>query len=535
MESGARSVAEAFGEILRHEGVRHTFGFPGGATVEMAERASQRGVDFVLAHSEWAAGYMAAMHGDVTGRPGVLLTTLGPGATNAANATANALLDRSPMLVVTGRTPLGAGSHSHQRLDQPGLFAPITKWSTMVAGPSFRRQMHRGLRLAVAERPGPVHLDLPADHVSADCEEASPGWALEARVHYGPPEGVEEAARALARARRPLVVAGYTALRRGACAPLRRMAERWGVPVVTTPKAKGVLPESHPYWAGVIEMAGAHGMDRFVGGADLLLAVGFDPVELIMPWKHRTPVVHVDFLPNTDDVYVSELDLVGDISAALEGLADLAGDGAPRWTEREVADWRREYLRRNVVAGDGLTPSRVVFAAREILDPTSVVVSDVGSHKMLLGGLWRTELPRTFFMSNGLGTMGFALPAALAAQLLLPDRRVVCFTGDGGLAMVSGELGTAADRRLGVVVVVFDDGALDRIVRKQEAQRYALLGTRFGNPDFVKLADAYGLAGFRAETEAEFRRALDEALRCGGPALIDARIDPEEYRVQFHA
>jgi acetolactate synthase I/II/III large subunit len=269
-----------------------------------------------------------------------------------------------------------------------------------------------------------------------------------------------------------------------------------------------------------------------VGGADLLVAAGFDAIEVIMHWKHRMPVIHVDRLPNTDEVYRSELDLVGDVGGALSALAELAPGGA-RWEEGAVAAHRREYLARCVIGGDRLTPTQVVFAAREILEQDALVVSDVGSHKMLLGGLWRTERPGTFFMSNGLGTMGFSLPAAIAAQIVEPRRRVVSFVGDGGLAMTVGELGTAVDRRLPVVVVVFNDRSLDRILRKQEAQGYPAVGTTFGNPDLVRLAEAYGAAGFRAAAEREFRDALERALAAGGPALVDARIDPAEYRLQF--
>ena len=526
------TVAEVFGTAVRDAGVGHVFGFPGGATVELAERARLVDVEFVLAHSEWSAGYMAGMYGDLTGRPGVLLTTIGPGATNAVNATANALLDRSPMLTITGRHGLGSSTHAHQRLNQVSILEPVTKWSTTIEAPAFAEQLHRALRIALAERPGPVHLDLPSDQPHAATRGEAPGPLP--CVRYGVPAGVEEAAGRLRRARRPVVVAGYTALRHGAGEGLRRLVERWGLPVVTTPKAKGVVPESHPYWAGVVEMAGPHFMNEFVGQADLLIAAGLDAVELILPWKHRMPVVHVDPLPNTDDVYVSELDLVGDIGGALAAIAELAPEG-PCWTEREIAEHRDEYLRRNLVPSDGLAPSRVVFAAREQIDETALVISDVGSHKMLLGGLWRTERPRTFFMSNGLGTMGFSLPAAIAAQLVHPDRRVVSFVGDGGLAMVSGELGTAVDRGLPIVVVVFNDRSLDRILRKQEAEGYPAIGTTFGNPDLVKLAEAHGAAGFRARTEAQFRGALEQALRAGGPALVDAQIDTREYQVQFSA
>jgi acetolactate synthase-1/2/3 large subunit len=523
------TVAGVLAAALRDEGVQRLFGFPGGPTVELAEGARRAGLDFVLAHSEWSAGYMACMHGELLGRPGVLLVTQGPGATNAVNATANALLDRSPMLVLSGRAATTSGTHAHQRLNQVSLFEPVTKWSTTVEPASFPAQLARALRLARAERPGPVHLDLPGDVAGAECGE----WALEDAVtRYGVPQDIEEAAGLLHGARRPLLIAGVAALRLGAGSALARLAEAWSIPVVTTAKAKGVLPESHPLWAGVIDVAGHRLMNRFLASTDLHLAVGFDGVEVIGSWEHRIPTVHLDLVPNTDLVYGSRLDLVGDPVAALEALASLA-PGSPRWEEAELVAHRQE-LRRRLQAPTGFSPSRAVLAAREVVDDKTVVVSDVGSHKLLLAALWRTECPRTFFCSNGLGTMGFGLPAAIAARLL-QDQPVVAFLGDGGFAMVASELGTALDLGLPVVAVVFADGALDRILRRQQARGWPAVGTRFGNPDLCRLAEAFGAAGFRAENEAELQRSMETALGLAVPSLIDVRIDPDEYRVQFEA
>lgn len=528
------SVADELGRVMAREKIRLMFGFPGGVTVDLAEMGSRHGVEFVLAHSEWSAGDMAGMYGDLTGLPGVLVTTLGPGATNAVNATAHAYLDRQPALVFTGCTSLRQASHSHQRLDQRAIFAPVTKWSTTVTGDGFAAQLRRGMRIATDERPGPVHFDVPADQTRAECAGAGEGSLSEYQRTYGPAANLEQAAKLLRSAQRPMVVAGNTARRRAASSGVRQLAEARGMPVVTTPKAKGVIDEGHPLWAGVIEMAGRHFMDDFLAQADLILAVGFDPVQLIAPWRHSAPVIHIDYLPNTDDVYYSALDLVGDINATCEAIAS-SSQGESRWSAAELARHRTEYLRRVTVQGSGLSPSAVVLAAREALPESAIMISDVGSHKMLLGGLWRTSTPDTFFMSNGLGSMGFGLPSAIAAQLVHPDRKVVCCTGDGGLAMVLGELGTTADRELPVLTIVFNDGALDRIRRKQWHENFRAIGTEFGNPNFVKLAESFGLAAYRAATKGEFASALASALADGGPCLIEAKINPEEYDAQFRS
>lgn len=526
------SVASELGRSLAREDIKFMFGFPGGATVELAEMARRNGTEFVLAHSEWSAGYMAGMYGELTGVPGVLATTLGPGATNAVNATAQAYLDRQPMLVFTGRGALRDGNHSHQNLDQRAIFSPVTKWSTTVAGTSFSRQLRRALRIATDERPGPVHFDVPADEAHAECPDAVEDSLRDYRRAYGPAGAIEAAAQVILAARRPVLVAGNTARRRDASEGITRLAERKGIPVLTTPKAKGVIDERHPLWAGVIQMAGHRHMDNLIHQSDLVVAVGFDPVELITPWKQSAAILNIDYLPNTDDVYNSALDLIGDINATCLALA-ASRLGRSDWTERMLTDHRRQYLDKVIVRSDDLNPSHVVFATREAVPDSAIVISDVGSHKMLLGGLWPTYARNTFFMSNGLGTMGISLPSAIAAQLVYPDRRVVCGIGDGGFAMVAGELGTVADRGLPILIIVFNDGALDRIRRKQWANAYPAVGTEFGNPDFVRLAESYGIGAYSASSKAEFAKALSKAHDLSGPCLIDAKLDVAEYDAQF--
>lgn len=528
------SVASYLGQSLAREGIKYMFGYPGGATVELAEMARRSGTEFVLAHSEWAAGYMAGMYGDLTGRPGVLATTLGPGATNAVNATAQAYLDRQPMLTFTGRVSLRDGNHAHQNLDQRAIFGPVTKWSTTVSGASFARNLRRAMRIATDERPGPVHFDIPADEAQADCPETDVVPLHDYQRAYGPAGAIDAAAGMLLASRRPVLIAGNTARRRGASAGIAQLAERKGIPVLTTPKAKGVIDERHPLWAGVIQMAGHRFMDGLISRADLVIAVGFDPVELITAWNQSAPVLHIDYTSNTDDVYTSALDLIGDINATCSELAS-SRLGASGWTERDLADHRRQYLETVVLNSNELTPSHVVFATREAAPESSIMISDVGSHKMLLGGLWPTYSPNTFFMSNGLGTMGIALPSAIATQLVYPDRRVICGVGDGGLAMVAGELGTVADRELPILIIVFNDGALDRIRRKQWANSFPAVGTEFGNPDFVRLAESYGISAYGASSKDEFAKALAKAQEASGPFLIDAKIDTEEYDAQFRS
>jgi acetolactate synthase I/II/III large subunit len=532
------TVAEYLAAALAGAGVRHVFGYPGGATVELAEQLRRLDVEFVSARSESAAGYMAAAYGDRTQRPGVVIATLGPGATNLVNATAHALLDRSPLLVITGREGALADGLSHQRLNQTSLFEPVTKWSSTAVPGSFPRQLQQAWRLAVAERPGPVHLDLPIDLVGSAVDQPGPSDALpEVPCHsYGPAPDITAAVSALHSARRPVALVGYSAVRGQAHEALRHFAEAWRVPVVTTAKAKGALPENHPLWAGVTDMTGRNFVNSFVATADLRLAIGFDTVEVITHPVFGSPVVHVDLLPNTRETYASGIELLGDVATTLDGLAVAAERPVPSlWSDAELSSHRESMLRLLTLPGPGLSPSALATAARQALPDDVVVVTDVGAHKLMLGTLWPVYRPNTFMVSNGLGTMGFGLPAAIAVQLASRGQRAVCFTGDGGFAMASAELSTAVSLRLGIIVVVFNDGALEHIRLKQDVKGYPNVGTVLSNPDIVALAEAHGAVGATASSADELASHLDKLLAADVTAVIDARLDPAEYAVQFEA
>jgi acetolactate synthase-1/2/3 large subunit len=378
---------------------------------------------------------------------------------------------------------------------------------------------------------------VPADQPNREAHPGGPARQARLEAWYGIPHRLDDLASTLRQARRPIALVGHSAVRAGAGGALGRFVDAWGVPVLTTPKAKGLLPETHPLWAGVIDMAGARCLEAFIGQADLLMSIGLDGAELIYDWRHSIATVHLDSVPNLDYVYESELDVVGDIGGCLEGVAGLAAAGSqPKWSETEVARHRTDWRNRILIQGtDGLAPSQVVLAAREVLPPHTLATCDSGSHKMIVGALWQTPQPARFAVSNGLSTMGYSVPAALSAKLLEPDRPVVAFTGDGGFAMIEAELGTAVDRQLPIIVLVFNDGSLDRILRKQVVQGYPPFGSTFGNPEFVKLSQAHGAVGYSVRTVDELQRSLAAALTAQGPIVIDAQINPDEYAIQFSA
>jgi acetolactate synthase-1/2/3 large subunit len=297
--------------------------------------------------------------------------------------------------------------------------------------------------------------------------------------------------------------------------------------------AKGILPETHPLYAGTLDMACNGFVWDFLRGADLLLAIGFDAVELIKPWTVDVPTVHIDMVPNTDQIYPAEIELVGDIPAILDGIA--AGfRGAPRWSDAALRRHRTELFAQ-MTSGQvpgRLNPSEVVAAIRAATPRDTVVTTDVGSHKLLVGQGWTAYTPRSVLMTNGLSSMGFSLPAGIAAKGLLGERRVVSFTGDGGLAMVQSELRLAAALKLGLTVVVFCDGSLNRIELKQLARQYPSTGTRIEDTDIVKLAESMDCDGAVVESVAGLLDAMGRQST-DRPLVIGARIDPSQYLAQF--
>ena len=539
--SDTATTADVMARYFRTAGITHIFGLPGGQNIEFMEAARREGLEFILARREGTAALMADAAGQLTGVPGVCMSTLGPGATNMVNGVANAHLDRSPMIAVSGQLATRlASTFTHQNVDQQALFTPISKWATRIGPDDAASVMRRALRLAVAERPGPVHLTLNANYANTEATDteislppmAPAGeWAQVSAI-----DGADPVKR-LKKAKRPVVLTGMSAMRSGAGTSLTAFAEKLGCPVVTSPKGKGTMPEDHPYFAGTVDMACNKLIWKFLGSADLILAVGFDGVELIKPWRLDVPVIHIDTVANTDQVYPAEIELVGPIGAILDALAGSC-EAQAKWAEADIRA-HRDAVKDLYYSGrqkGKLNPTDVVDAARAAFPRETLITTDVGSHKLLIGQGWETYEAGGVMMSNGLSSMGFALPAAITACLLDRQRKVVCFTGDGGLAMVSGELQLASELGLGLVVIVFCDNSMNRIELKQMQLGYPATGTRFEASNLVGLAEAMGCDGERVETPKALEDLLGRASNPGGlnrPLLIEAKIDPSQYEVQF--
>lgn len=522
------SVADVLVDTLAAAGTPRLFGVPGGgSTLDLIDSAGKRGLPFVLCHQETAATIMAAVTAELRGRPGAVLVSLGPGAASAVNGVAYASLDRAPVVVLTDRHPREALRFTtHQVIDQERLLAPVVKASFLGDARSAAARMKRALRLALANPRGPVHFEVPGD-VAATSSRRAAGMETATRPPVAMP--VTQAARLLADARRPVILAGLECRGREAAQNIRALAEHLGAPVLTTYKAKGVVPDEHRLHLGILT-GGAH-EEAVIGLADCIAALGVDLVELIpRRWAYRAPVIHLGPTAPAGRYYRPAASVRGDAGELAKRLrAALPSTVATMWGQSRLRRLKEEQRRRMAPASEGLAPHRVVQIARELTPAGSIATVDAGAHMFPATTFWAADQPGSFLISNGLATMGFALPAAIAAQLEHPARRVVCLTGDGGLMMVAAELETVQRLGLPLVVVVFNDLALSLIKIKQEQKGYRPEGTTYVGPSFPELARSFGLEPFVAASEAEFKDAFASALARRGPALIDTRVDPSGY------
>jgi acetolactate synthase-1/2/3 large subunit len=461
----------------------------------------------------------------------VVLTTKGPGLSNAANGVGCATLERAPLLLVTdGFTPAQTGWFTHQVFDQRLATAAYVKGHARCEGEDPAGEVEALLDLAQAHPRGAVHLDL----TSAAARRVVPTPRRRATAAQPMPDLAPLRAR-IAAARRPVMVLGLEAT--GAAPGCRALAEALGCPVLVTYKAKGVLPDAHPQHVGIF--TGGTLEAACVNEADLILLAGADPVEFILqPWRYAAPVAEIAARPFPVHYTPIGAGAYGPLDAIAAALA--ADARRSDWTMEAIA--RHRAAMRDALAwrdgGAGVAPPRIVrlaaeAAARAGRDPRATV--DAGAHMFSATAFWPASRPRDLLISNGLASMGFALPAGIAAALHDPARGAVAFTGDGGLMMCLGELGTAVDQRARLVTVVFNDGALSLIDVKQQQRQLPTEGVRWGAADFAKVADGFGARGLRATTEAELTAAFDAAFAHDGPSLVDVQVDPAGYLRQLQA
>ncbi|HLF81351.1 MAG TPA: thiamine pyrophosphate-binding protein [Anaerolineales bacterium] len=531
------TVAEVLARALNRAGIPRLFGLPGGETSQALDAFRREGLPFVLARHEAAAAFMAAATARLTRSVGACLTTLGPGAANAVVGLAHAYLDRSPVILVTGQMAdrLRPG-HTHQFLDLQALYAPISKASLQLTPANVQQKVAHALVLARQGRPGPVHLQLTNEDAVRPAEPEGPGAGRQTVLAQE--AALNAAMEVLGRARRPVLICGLGLEPEGPYREVLSLAEALHSPVITTPKAKGALPAAHPLSAGVIGLTQTDPAYAVLQEADCVLAVGFDPVELVRPWGHPAPLLWIAPWENADPALSAAAEIVGGLAPSLVRLAEARPAAEAGWGEARVARHRADLAREQIPSApepgiashrSRMSPQQVLTALREVLPEETHVSVDVGSHKILACLDWPMSLPNRFLVSNGLSSMGYGLPAAVAAGLAFPGTPALCLTGDAGLAMTLGELGTLAEAGGPVLVVVFKDDALDLIRSHQRRAGLPPFGTEFRGPDFARIAEAHGIEGVRAEDPSAVVKAAERTLQTRAPLLIEAVIDPAGY------
>jgi acetolactate synthase-1/2/3 large subunit len=528
-------AADVLVRCLEAEGVRHVFGIPGEETLDLNHALADSSIEFVPVRHEQAGAFMAGMYGRLTGRAGVCLGTLGPGALNLVTGVADAFLDRTPLVALTGQRPLEwMHKESHQYVDVLDVMAPITKWNARVGRPEIIPEVARkAFRVAESEKPGATHLELPED-VMALPLQAEP---LPRRAPPLPEPAARElleAAELICAARNPIVLAGNGVLRARAAPALREFTAATGIPVAETFMGKGALDHTDPHALGTVGLQERDYELAGFGEADVVIAVGYDLVEHAPahwnPQRDKTIVVIDSVAAEIDASFTPAVELLGDLHHVLVRLSEecrSTRDPRPRPRPSRL----RELVGERLAAGRRddafpVCPPRALWELRHALGPRDVLISDVGLHKLWIARMFGAHEPNTVLIANGLAGMGFALPSAIAAKLAEPDRRVVAVCGDGGFLMNCQELETASRLGTAFVTLVWEDEGFGSIAWKQ-GRRFGgeHFGTDFSNPDFVGLAESFGMPAWRCDSADDFGSRLRHALSLDAPSLIVLPID----------
>jgi acetolactate synthase-1/2/3 large subunit len=538
-----RTGAQIIWECLMREGVSVVFGYPGGAILPTYDAMLDYPIHHVLTRHEQGAAHAADGYARASGRVGVALATSGPGATNLVTGIATAMLDSSPIVCLTGQVATSViGSDAFQEVDITGVTLPITKHNYLVTHvEELARTLRDAFHVAREGRPGPVLVDIPKDVQNARCEfvypEDSPAFPRRALPTQLPAEQLERAAEMLNRAERPVILAGRGVLHSGATTRLREFAEKTQIPVALTLLGLGVFPRQHPLCLGMVGMHGEAYANRAVQQADVLIAFGmrFDDrvTGNLKTFARAAKKIHVEIDRSeiAKNVHV-DLALHSDVGAAIEQLLPrVQAIARPQW-HAQIDEWRaeaaaRDILRRNDATG--LVPAHVIHDLWRATDGNAIVVSDVGQNQMWEAQYYYHDMPRTLITSGGLGTMGFALPAAIGAKFARPEAEVWVVVGDGGFQMTQAELATLAQEHLKINIAIINNGYLGMVRQWQQMfyeRRYA--ATPISSPDFVKLADAHGISALRVTQRDEVIPAIQQARTQPGPVLIDFRVQQEE-------
>ena len=537
-------ASDLFVRCLEAEGVERIFGVPGEENADLMISLLDSKIEFVLCRHEQAAAFMADAYGRLTGKPGVCLATLGPGATNLVTGVADANMDRAPLVAIIGQgTTTRLHKESHQNMDSIAMFEPISKWARSILNPAtIPEVVRKAFKVAQMEKPGATVIELPEDVAEAEVE-LQPMVPTRTRRPAADWKAVQQAVDLIIKAESPLILAGNGTVRNRAAKQLRRLAHKTGIPVVNTFMGKGAVPMDDPHCLFTIGLQGKDHILRAFQKADLVISIGYDLVEYAPSfWNPERDklILHIDFEPaEIDEAYPVSVDICADVADALwqinERLNEVRGEDLPlqdigRCQELRDTIWADLTAEREDTAFP-MKPQRILNDIRAALRPQDILLSDVGAHKMWVARYYQCLEQNTCLISNGFCSMGFALPGAIGAKYAAPESKVVAVCGDAGFLMNVHDLETASRLKIPVVIVVWLDGEYGLIKWKQQNHfggRHSDLA--FTNPDMELLARSFGIWGRKVESAEDFRPALDEALAQDGPSLIAVAVDYDENR-----
>jgi len=532
-----RELAQILVDRLKKRGLQYIYGIPGGnSCLDVIAAAENAEVPFILARTETAAAIMASSDTEVDGSISAVLTAKGPGIASAVNGVAQAWLDRSPVIVIfEGMRDEDKESYTHQLIDQQSLLAPITKQYVRFDGTESESALNEVINnlisTAVSAPAGPVAIELIDTQIKEKLGSSLPTQA-------SPPTLAEQSVMSntgqlMRRSNRPVLIVGLEARDLRHQKALLNLVNILGCPVLSTYKAKGVFPETHPAFVGLFTGGGAEA--ETVSEADLIILIGLDPVELIpQPWRYQAATIDISLRQHPTHYLKPDLGLYGDLVQSIETLLMASKQGS--WTPEQIRELRsRKWARLSIQESTALSSQTVVEIASQLTPDDAPVCIDAGAHMFSATTFWTAECPRSVFISNGLATMAYALPAAIAVSKKQPDQPVIVFTGDGGLMMCLGELATAVQNQSNIVVIVLNDATLSLIDIKQKNRGMDLSGMETPVFNFAEIVRAMGGAGWCVNNEDEYRQALKSALKQPGPCLIDVEIDPCGYPEQIAA
>lgn len=529
------NVADLFVKALENEGVEYIFGIPGEENLDLLEAIRNSTIRLILTRHEQAAGFMAASYGRLTGKAGVCVSTLGPGATNLVTAAAYAQLGAMPMVMITGQKPIRRSKQAQfQIVDVVDMMRPLTKFThQIVDGAVVPSMVREAFRLAEEERPGACHLELPEDIAATPMNGGRFFEVHQVRRPTAEKKAIAGAVDMLAKSRSPLVLIGAAANRKRTQRALKSFIDKTGIPFFNTQMGKGVIDETHPLFLGTAALSENDYLHCAIKKADLIVNVGHDTVEkppFVMDQRQRPvkQVIHVNFSSSrVDDVYFPQHEVIGDIADSIDILTQ----------QVNVMDWDLDYflkvkqeldehiLQLSRDSGFPITPQRLVAEVRDVMPADGIVTLDNGMYKIWFARNYKANLPNTLILDNALASMGAGLPSAMVCRLVFPQRNVMAVCGDGGFLMNSQELETAVRLNMNLTVLVLNDGAYGMIKWKQAAMGHREFGLDFSNPDFVAYAESYGAHGHRVESVGQLQEKLRECPGCPGVHVIDVPID----------